>query len=152
MAMMFISLHTQAEGYRNGVHRDIKEVVKRYRLAAKNGSESAQIRLSFMYYKGEYVPQNYKESAKWCRLAAEQGNTLAQSLLGEIYEQGEGVPQNYVVAYMWASIATSNEASPGGRIAAIKQRDSIATHLTAHQIDEAQQLAIKCTANKFKGC
>lgn len=105
-----------------------------------------------MYANGQGVPQDYTEAVKWFRLAAEQGDTFAQFILGLMYEQGKGVPQDYVLAHMWTNIAAANEDSAGGRDDAIEQRDSIATHMTARQIAEAQQLARKCTARKFKGC
>lgn len=134
------------------VSQDYKEAMKWYRLAAEQGDVTSQNILADLYYKGVGVPQNFKESVKWQRLAAEQGDALAQSMLAAMYTTGEGVPQNYVLAHMWANIAVTSEDSTGGRGASMGQRDSIAMHMTVKQIAEAQELARKCTAKKFKGC
>jgi ribosomal protein S6 len=52
---------------------------------------------------------------------------------------------------MWANIAATN--APASELQEkASYRDSIAKNMTAQQIAEAQELARKCTANKFKGC
>jgi uncharacterized protein len=126
-----------------GVPRDYKEAVKWFRLAAKNGYAPAQSRLGDMYFNGRGVLRDYKEAVQWFRLAAENGYVPAQSRLGDMYQNELGVPKNYVLAQMWKNIAAAN--APTGELKQLKQ-------LTLQQIVEAQELARKCTANKFKGC
>ena len=84
-----------------GVPQDYKEAVKWYRLAAEQGSISAQFSLGVMYNTGEGVLQDYNEAAKWSRLAADQGNAYAQVNLGSMYIDGKGVPENYAEAAKW---------------------------------------------------
>jgi len=96
-----------------------------------------------MYFNGRGVLRDYKEAVQWFRLAAENGYVPAQSRLGDMYQNELGVPKNYVLAQMWKNIAAAN--APTGELKQLKQ-------LTLQQIAEAQELARKCTANKFKGC
>lgn len=134
-----------------GVLQDYKEAAKWYRLAAEQGNASAQFNLGVIYRNGQGVLQNYQEAVKWARLSAEQGNALAQSTLGAMYNTGQGVPQDYVRAHMWLNIANVNADSEKQKLY-IGQRNQVAEHMNAQQIAEAQELAKKCTANKFKGC
>ncbi len=139
----------------NGVPQNYKEAEKWYRLAAEQNDDSAQLNLGTMYENGKGVPQDYKEAVKWYRLAAVQGNSLtnsaAQWALGTMYIKGKGVPQDYVLSHMWLNIGISNADSKmlqeSGEIL-----NSLEKFMTANQIAEAQELARKCTANKFKGC
>jgi TPR repeat protein len=90
--------------------------------------------------------QDYAEAVNWYRLAAQQGNTSAQSNLGVAYEKGQGVVQDYVKAHCW-----SNLAAVKGDAISVKNRDILASRMTAEQIAEAQKLARDCQANQFKG-
>jgi TPR repeat protein len=130
---------------------DYTKAAKLYRSLAEQGDAIAQTRLAGMYERGKGVLQDYKEVVKWTRLAAEQGNGFAQGVLGAMYKDGEGVPQDYVLAHMWTNVAAANEDG-SGRNVDIEQRDEIANKMTPKQIAEAQELARKCTASKFKGC
>ena len=134
-----------------GVLQDYREAAKWYRLAAEQGNAIAQSSLGVIYRNGQGVLQNYQEAVKWIRLSAEQGNASAQSNLGAMYNTGQGVPQDYVRAHMWMNIANANADSEKQKIY-IGQRNQVAEHMNANQIAEAQELARKCTANKFKGC
>src|SRR5450759_39271 len=134
-----------------GVPRDYKESVKWYQLAARQGNAYAQFNLGMMYDNGRGVPQDYTEAVKWFRLAAEQGDAKAQANLGAKYDKGQGVSQDYALAYMWANIASAK--APASELQQIvSYRDSIAKKMAAQQIAEAEELARKCTAKKFKGC
>jgi uncharacterized protein len=126
-----------------GVPQDYKEAMKWFRLAAENGYAPAQSRLGDMYLNGRGVHRDYKEAGKWFRFAAENGYVPAQSRLGDMYQNGLGLPKNYLLAQMWKNIAAAN--APTGELKQLKQ-------ITLQQIVEAQELARKCTANKFKGC
>ncbi|KXS32429.1 MAG: Sel1 protein [Candidatus Gallionella acididurans] len=135
-----------------GVPRDYKEAVKWYLSAAEQGDASAQSELGRMYKDGHDVPQNYPEAAKWCHLAALQGRTGAQIELAEMYWFGEGVPRDYVRANMWLIIAADQITGSDRqhKIAEIRANETRA--MTPGQIAEAQELARKCMADKFKGC
>ena len=134
-----------------GVPQNYKEAAKWYRLAAEQGLAAAQLNLGVMSGQGQGVPQDYKEAVKWYRLAAEQGDALAQANLGLMYNNGQGGPQDYVLAYMWTNIAVDN--APSNQLQQIvNYRDAIAKNMTPQQIVEAQERAILCTANRFKGC
>ena len=138
-----------------GVPQDYLEAVKWWQLAAEQGDAFAQLNLGAIYDHGKVVPKDFKEAVKWYRLAAEQGNSFAQEKLGWKYILGEGVPQDDVLAHMWLNIAASDDSTPGGKAAVqqrIQQRDAIARRMTAEQIAKARELALKCFANKFKGC
>ena len=132
--------------------KDYAKAAKLFRPLAEQGNAKAQFNLGLMYGNGQGVPQDYKETVKWYRLAAEQGDADAQEKLGIMYEFGKGVPQDYVLAYMWYNIPAANTTDSENKKLLTEFRDSIAKHMTAKQIAEAQELAIKCTANKFKGC
>ena len=141
-----------ADARNSGLAGDWAKAAKLYRLLAEQGNVEAQINLGLMYEQGLGVLQDYKQAVKWQRLAAEQGDFHGQLSLGVMYKIGEGVPQNYVLAHMWTNIAATNGNVIGSRNFIVEQRDDIAKHMTAKQIAEAQELARKCTANKFKGC
>ncbi len=134
-----------------GVAQDHKEAAKWWRLAAEKGDAFAQLNLGAIYDRGVTVPQDFREALKWYRLAAEQGNAFAQEKLGWKYALGKGVPQDDVLAHMWFNIAASDDTA-AGRLAAIRQRDSIATRMTAAQVAKARELARKCIVEKLKGC
>lgn len=132
----------------------LSDASKRFKLAsllAERGDAKAQLCLGMAYQEGEGVSQDYKEALKWYRLSAEQGDATAQYNLGFMYVFGQGVPQDYVLSHMWYNIAASN-ADGKERKDYIGLRDSLEKLMTAHQIAEAQELARKCTSNKFKGC
>ena len=138
-----------------GVPRDYHEREKWCRLAAEQGEAFAQLCLGEMYDHGKGVPKDFKEAVKWYRLAAEQGNVFAQEKLGWKYILGEGTPQDDVLAHMWLNIAANNDFTPGRKMVIqqrIQQRDALARRMTADQVTKANELARKCTANKFIGC
>ncbi len=131
---------------------DFVKAAKLYKTLAEQGNATAQLRLAEMYEDGTGVLQDYKEVAKWARRAAEQDNADGQLLLATLYQHGEGVPKNFVEAHMWSNIAAVHDNPLGSHSPAIIKRDLLAKVMTANQIAEAQELARKCTANKFKGC
>ncbi len=134
-----------------GVLQEYREAAKWYRLAAEQGNVPAQANLGVIYRNGQGVLQNYQEALKWTRLSAEQGNALAQSILGAMYNTGQGVPQDFVRAHMWLNIANANADSEKQKVY-MGQRNQVAEHMNAEQVAQAQELARKCTINKFKGC
>ena len=134
-----------------GVTQDYKEAVKRYRLAAEQGSANAQLSLGLMYAHGQGVAQDYKEAVKWYRLAAEQGNQNAQLNVGWIYRNGHGVTQDYVRAYMWLNFAVASLIGED-RKTATENRNRLAEKMTSAQIAQAQELARKCQQSNFRDC
>ncbi len=138
-----------AEG--KGVPQDYQEAVKWYRLAAAQGNVPAQYSLGLAYEKGQGVPQDYQEAVKWYRLAAAQGDQFAQMNLGVMYADGTGVRQDFVRAHMWFTLATAALSGDSGDTAT-KNRDRIASKMTAEQIATAQEMARRCQESKLKNC
>ena len=132
--------------------KDYEKAAKLYSTLAEHGDVVAELRLAEMYEDGTGVLQDYKKVAKLAQRAAEQGNAEGQLLLATLYQHGEGVQKNFLEAYMWSNIAAVHGNPLGSQSPAIIKRDTLAKFMTASQIAEAQELARKCTANKFKGC
>jgi TPR repeat protein len=133
------------------VPQDYQEAVKWYRLAAAQGYAPAQSSLGMAYEKGQGVPRDYQEAVKWYRLAAAQGHQSAQINLGVMYADGTGVRQDFVRAHMWFSLAAAASSGDSGDTAA-KNRDGIASKITAEQIAVAQEMARRCQESKLKNC
>jgi TPR repeat protein len=102
------------------------------------------------YEKGQGVPRDYQEAVKWYRLAAAQGHQSAQINLGVMYADGTGVRQDFVRAHMWFSLAAASSGDSGDT--ATKNRDRIASKVTAEQIAAAQEMARRCQESKLKNC
>ena len=115
---------------------DNAEAVKWFYLAAREGHAKAQFNLGFMYYNGLGVEQNRSEALKWYRLAATKGDPWAQNNLGLMYRDGRRADRDYVEAYKWLSLAAAQ-----GFVLARKNRDDLASEMTAGQIDEAEKMA-----------
>ena len=56
-----------------GVQRDTEESIKWFKLSAKGGFWSAQVKLGFIYEHGRGADRDLKESVYWYGQAAEQG-------------------------------------------------------------------------------
>ena len=105
-----------------------------------------------MYMNGWGVPQNFKKATEWYRLSAAKGYPLAQSYLADAYRAGRGITQDNLRAYMWYNILAATELRDGIREETARIRDWIAKDLTTAQIEQAQSMAEKCFASKFKDC
>ena len=103
------SLENATTEYEQG---DFKTAYRLFVPLAEEGSPEAQYYLSFMYEKGQGVPEDYIAAAKWCRKAAEQGYAPAQYGLGFMYKNGIGVPQDYAEAAKWLGKAAEQEYAP----------------------------------------
>ncbi len=145
----------------HGVTKDYAEAERWIRQAAEHGSAKAQYNLGERYFNAANItkvsskqidPQEYKEAVRWYRLAAEQGYADAYLRLWYLYRYGLGVPQDYVLAHMWANIAATNADGRKKQAIAAELRNKMEKSMTADQIAKAQELAIRCTANKFIGC
>jgi len=130
---------------------DYTQAARLFRPFAEQGVASAQYSLGMMYAKGQGVPQDYQASLKWFQKAAEQGDASAQNNLALMYERGRGVRQDFLLAHMWSSIAATALNGDEGK-AAMKLRDNVASHMTALQIEKAQEMARRCQETKFKMC
>ena len=58
---------------------DYPTALREFRLAAEQGSASAQYNLGVMYYNGQGVPQNYQLAYMWFSRAAAKGVERAAS-------------------------------------------------------------------------
>jgi TPR repeat protein len=130
---------------------DYTQAARLFRPFAEQGAPSAQFSLGMMYAKGQGVPQDYQAALKWFHKAAEQGDAAAQDYLGLMYERGRGARQDFILAHMWSSIAAATLNGDDGK-EALKRRDYVASHMTAAQIEKAQEMARRCQGTKFKEC
>ena len=130
---------------------DYTQAARLFRPFAEQGVASAQFNLGMMYAKGQGVPQDYQAALKWFHKAAEQGDASAQNNLGLMYERGRGVRQDFVLAHMWSSVAAAALNGDEGK-AAMNRRDYVASHMTAAQIEKAQEMARRCQETRFKVC
>jgi TPR repeat protein len=136
----------------HGVPQDYQEALKWFRKAAEQADTQAQSMLGGMYANGLGIPQDYQEAVKWYRKAAQQGNINAQNNLGRIYANGKrGVPQDFVRAHTWYTVAAT-AASGDGVEAAVRNRDGVASRMTAVQIEQAQEMVRRCQQSQFKEC
>jgi len=136
----------------HGVPQDYQEALKWFRKAAEQADTQAQSMLGGMYANGLGIPQDYQEAVKWYRKAAQQGNINAQNNLGRIYANGKrGVPQDFVRAHMWYSVAASAVTGDGVETA-VRNRDGVASRMTAVEIEKAQEMARRCQQSQFKEC
>ena len=134
-----------------GIPQDDQEAGKWQRKAAEQGYFLAQASLGSRYTKGLGVLQDYQEARKWLRKAANQGYGVAQYNLGVMYAAGLGAPPDFITAHMWFNVA-STELSGDILKSAMKNRDDVASQMTAAQIVRAQAMAQRCQQSKFKKC
>jgi len=118
---------------------------------AEQGVASAQFYLGVMHEKGRGVRQDYPTALMWFRRAAAQGYAGPQSSLGLMYERGRGVRKDVVRALMWYHLAGAMLKGDEGK-AALKRRDYLTSHMTAEQIDQAQEMIRRCQQSQFKDC
>ena len=92
----------------------------------------------------EATPYNrggYDAAVELWRRLADKGLPEAQDALGLMYSSGEGMPQDYVQAHMWFNLAASRYLDQKERDRAARNRDLVASKMTAAQIAEAEKLA-----------
>ena len=118
---------------------------------AEQGVASAQFYLGLMHEKGRGVKQDYPTALTWFRKAAAQGYAGPQSNLGLLYERGRGVRKDLVRALMWYHLAGAMLQGDEGK-AALKRRDYLTSHMTAEQIEQAQEMIRRCQQSQFKDC
>jgi len=88
-----------------GIIQDYEEAARWYRLAAAQGDEYAQNKLSYMLYYGHGVKQDYTEAMRWYSFAAAHGDAYAQNKLGWMFANGEGVAKDNAEAVRWYHLA-----------------------------------------------
>lgn len=89
-----------------GVHADLEQAARHYKLAAEKGIRDAQHRYGIMLYQGQVIAQNKVEGETWLRRAALAGDAEAAMRVGEIYAKGDdGFPPNYAEAANWFRVA-----------------------------------------------
>jgi hypothetical protein len=132
-----------AVGYAAYQKGDYETALRLLRPLAASGDARAQFNLGVMYSEGQGVPQDDAEAGRWYRLSAEQGYAQAQYNLGLWYARGEGGSHDDVQAHMWFNLAAARFPPSDilSRSAAIKNRDMLASRMTADQIAQAQRLA-----------
>lgn len=128
-----------------GVPLDMSQGVMWLGKAAEQGHPHAQYLLGVLYAEGSSVPKDERTALSWFSKAATQGNVSAQVFLGAIYAKGTNdVTRNPVTAYIWWSAAAVGATAANDAEMAVlvtKQRDTLATTMTAAQITEAKMLA-----------
>jgi hypothetical protein len=66
-----------------------------------------------MYYRGDYVNQDYQQAIHWISKSAALGLPLAQLNLGRAYYFGKGVDIDYNQAATWFKKACDGGSSVG---------------------------------------
>ena len=131
-----------------GAAKDAEKAMVWFGDAAGQGIVGAQFNIGLMHAKGLGVARDCALAAKWFRVAAKQNHALAQHGLGIIYTKGLGVERDLVRASMWSQLALKS-AKPGSMRTVIKEaRDDIARLLTADQLDSAQAMIEKWSAEQ----
>lgn len=86
----------------NGTSDQLKLAHSLYEQLAKQGMQSAQLKLGYLYEQGLGVPQDYKQAAAWYTAAGQQKPGQAQYLLGRLYQFGKiDNSPNYAMAQQW---------------------------------------------------
>ena len=137
-----------------GVPENQQEAVKWIRKAAEQGNFLAQSDMGWRYSYGRGVPKDEREGVKWFRKAAEQGDSSSQHFLGARYEMGWGfwgISKDFIRAHMWYSVAVAGMSGSAKKMV-MKDRDHVASRMTAEQIEKAQEMARRCQETKFKEC
>lgn len=131
-----------------GAAKDAEKALAWFGDAAGLGIAGAQFNIGLMHAKGFGVERDYALAAKWFRVAARQGHAMAQHGLGIIHAKGLGVERDLVRASMWSQLALKS-AKPGPARTVIKEaRDDIARLLTPEQLDRAQAMIEKWSAEQ----
>jgi TPR repeat protein len=111
------------------------------RERAAAGDPEAQFSLGKNYEAGRSgLKQDYASAASWYQKSADQGNAYAQASLGILYHSGKGLPHDDVQSEMWL-IISADHVQQDDRDTIVEMRDSVAAHLSAQQLAEAQKLA-----------
>ncbi len=131
-----------------GAAKDPEKALSWFGDAAGQGIAGAQFNIGLMHAKSLGVERDYALAAKWFLVAANQNHAMAQHGLGIIYARGLGVERDLIRASMWSQLALQS-AKPGPTRTVIKEaRDDIARLLTPDQLDRAQAMIEKWSAEQ----
>jgi TPR repeat protein len=72
----------------------MKEAVRLYSLAAKQGDQGSQTRLADLYLDGTYVEKDELRGVELMRNATDLGSAQAMARLSELYSEGIGEPRD----------------------------------------------------------
>ena len=123
--------------YHRGDHVGAMEI---WRPLAERGDASAQYMVGYLYAQGEGVEPSSRTAAKWYRKAADQADPDAQLNLGLMYVNGVGVKKSYVSSYKWFALAYMTYPPGEYRDNAFRNRENVATLMSAAQIEKAERL------------
>jgi TPR repeat protein len=123
--------------YHRGDHSVAMEI---WRPLAERGDAAAQYMVGYLYAQGEGVVSNSGKAVKWYRKAADQGDPDAQLNLGLMYVNGAGVKKSYVSAYKWFALAYLTYPTEEYRGHAFRNRENVASLMSAEQIEKAERL------------
>jgi TPR repeat protein len=84
-----------------GVPQSNEKAFSYFKLAADQGSPTAQNEVAYLYAAGKGTPQSYEKALYYYQLAAFQNVSSAQYNLGLMYAKGLGTKQNEVEAAKW---------------------------------------------------
>lgn len=78
-------------------HRRYEDAFAKYVALAKEGSNTAHIRVAWMYETGNGVAQDFEKAEEWYRTAAATGSPHARFYLGNMFRRRE----RYTAAVEW---------------------------------------------------
>lgn len=118
------------------------DAVRLTRIAADDGSYTAQYNMGVYSENGRGVLQDDKEAIRWFTKSAEQGYPIAFASLARFYVTGIGVDESQPVAYALLSVASSYAKSSKNNIETIRNlRDKIARMLSPQELIAGQSLS-----------
>jgi len=82
---------------------DYATAMRRYRVLADKGDQSAMWHIGVMHRMGLGVAKNAAEAFRWFRMAG--GFSVAEYDIATMYEEGEGVQKNKFLAIHWYCVA-----------------------------------------------
>ena len=81
---------------KNSSAAELEQARLLYEQFAKQGEQSAQLKLGYLYENGLGISKDYNQALNWYTAAGQQGQVQAQYLLGRLYQFGWiGMPPNY---------------------------------------------------------
>ncbi|MGM0954259.1 MAG: tetratricopeptide repeat protein [Pseudomonadota bacterium] len=111
---------------------DVEKGIYWLSKAGNAGDRESAGQLSYMYEKGEKVPQDEKKSFSWLKKGVfnrfEPRNSIGLPILAESYEKGVGTEIDLVKAYKYYDICGT---------AGVEGKQRVAKKMTQEQIDEA---------------
>jgi len=95
-------------GWGNKVKKNIKEAIKWYKRAVKNGNIDAKYNIAVIYEQGKDVEIDYAKAAQWFLSAAKDGHIDSQYNIANMYAKGAGYGLNQRKASDWY-LAAANQ-------------------------------------------